>query len=276
MEKTPGSIYLIGAGPGDLEYLTLKAVRILGEVDVVLLDSLVNRDILQFVAKDATVIDVGKRCGRASTPQALISNLLIDYARQGLKVARVKGGDPFIFGRGGEEMSAIREAGLEATVVSGISSGIAIPNSLGIPLTHRDLAHSFTFITGGRRENGKAYDWQAIVASESTLVVFMGLSSLDKIADSLIMAGKDPGTPSVAVENGTLKEQRTLFSPLKMLSELAEQAEFASPTLAIIGAVVSLSPGWSDKLLTGSPGDSAGFNLINPLEKAKATTKRSI
>src|SRR5581483_2157870 len=172
-----GQILLIGAGPGDVELLTLKAVRALGRADVVLLDDLVNPAVLQFARSDARVIRVGKRGGCRSTPQDFIERLMLRYARAGRTVARVKGGDPFVFGRGAEELQRAREAGIPCEVISGITAGIAAPAALGIPVTHRGLCEGVTFLTG-HTQDGRAPDWPALVGGGTTLVIYMGMANL--------------------------------------------------------------------------------------------------
>jgi len=184
-----GKVFLIGAGPGDVELLTLKAMRALGLADVALIDDLVNREVLHFLRPGARVIEVGKRGGCRSTPQAFIERQMVRFARQGLCVARVKGGDPFVFGRGGEELEVLRAAGIEVEVVSGITSGIGVAAALGIPVTHRNFAHGVTLVTGHTR-SGDAPNWEALVRSGTTLVVYMGIGNLPQIvAGCLLEAG---------------------------------------------------------------------------------------
>ena len=191
----PGKVFLIGAGPGDVELLTLKAVRALSSADVVLIDDLANREVLQFARPQARVIAVGKRGGCRSTPQAFIERLMVRYARQGKIVARVKGGDPFVFGRGGEELEALEAAGIRCEVVSGITAGTAVPAALGIPLTHRDCTRGVTFVTGHTR-NGAEPDWRALAASGTTLVIYMGIARLARICRQLVAAGLRPDMPA--------------------------------------------------------------------------------
>jgi uroporphyrin-III C-methyltransferase len=226
-------ITLIGAGPGDPELLTLKAARALGAADVVLVDELVNRGCLAHVRSTATVIEVGKRGGCKSTPQAFIQKLLALYAKQGKHVVRLKGGDPFVFGRGGEELEALRAQGIEVEIVPGITSGTAVPASLGIPVTHRDLARGVTFVTGHSKD-GTEPDWQALARSRTTLVVYMGLKRLQRILSSLRAAGMDPATPACIIENGTLHNQRQQLATIGTLSGDG----FAGPALIVIGDVV--------------------------------------
>ncbi len=226
-------VTLIGAGPGDPELLTLKAARALGAADVVLVDDLVNRGCLAHVRADARIIEVGKRGGCKSTPQAFIEKLLVLYVKEKKNVVRLKGGDPFVFGRGGEEVEALRAQGIEVEVIPGITAGTAVPASIGIPVTHRDLARGVTFVTGHTRD-GTQPDWQALARSRTTLVIYMGLSGLEKILQCLKAAGMDPATPACIIEKGTLRNQRQRIATLGTLTA----AGFASPALIVVGEVV--------------------------------------
>jgi len=228
-----GKVFLIGAGPGDPDLMTLKAVRALGSADVVLIDDLVNRACLAHARVDAKIINVGKRGGCRSTPQRFIEKLLVRYAREGLAIARLKGGDPFVFGRGGEEMQALQAAGIEVDVIPGITAGIGAAAALGIPVTHRSVAHGVTFVTG-HTGDGAEPDWNALARSGMTLVIYMGLSRLDRIAARLRNAGMSEDTPACVIENGTLENQRQCVTTLGHLS--AEG--FASPAIIVVGDVV--------------------------------------
>jgi uroporphyrin-III C-methyltransferase len=226
-------VTLIGAGPGDPELLTLKAARALAAADVVLIDALVSRGCLSHVHHGARIIEVGKRGGCRSTPQAFIEKLLVLHARQGKNVVRLKGGDPFVFGRGGEEAEALRAQGIEVEVIPGITAGTAVPAALGIPVTHRDFARGVTFITGHTRD-GADPDWAALARSRTTLVIYMGLGNLDRILSSLKSAGMALATPACIIENGTLPGQRQLVATLGTLSA----SGFQAPALVVIGDVV--------------------------------------
>lgn len=250
VEGRTGRVYLIGAGPGDAELMTLKAIKILGLCDVILIDSLVNPEILQFARQDALIIQVGKRGGQKSIPQSDINEQMIEFARRGYSVARLKGGDPVIFGRGGEEMQFLLEAGIEVSIVSGITSGIAIPAALQIPLTHRDLAQSVVFVSGSTREGGVPPDWQSIAAAQATILIYMGRSKIAEIVAQLLAGKLAPHTPAAAVQDGTLPEQRFVFSPLSELPRRVEQAHLSSPTIIVIGRTVALSPLWAASLET--------------------------
>jgi uroporphyrin-III C-methyltransferase len=230
-----GKVFLIGAGPGDPELMTLKAARALRSADVVLIDELVNRGCLAHARSDATVIEVGKRGGATATPQEFIERLLVGYAGQGKIVARLKGGDPFVFGRGGEELEALYAAGIEAEVIPGITAGIGVPATLGIPLTHRDMACGVIFVTGHSKD-GSGPDWEVLARTGMTLVIYMGLKRLAHISSALLEAGMCPDTPACAIENGTLKNQRQVLAPLAKLAQVA--VGLASPAIIVVGDVV--------------------------------------
>ena len=229
-------VTLIGAGPGDPELLTLKAARALSVADVVLVDELVNRGCLAHVRTGARVIEVGKRGGCKSTPQVFIEKLLALYAKEGKNVVRLKGGDPFVFGRGGEEVEALRAQGIEVEVIPGITAGIAVPASLGIPVTHREFVGGVTFVTGHSKD-GAEPDWQALVRSRTTLVIYMGLKGLERILSSLKAAGMDPSMPACIIENGTLHNQKQRLATLGTLSGEG----FTGPALIVVGDVVRLA-----------------------------------
>lgn len=226
-------VTLIGAGPGDPELLTLKAARALGAADVILVDDLVNRGCLAHARAGARIIEVGKRGGCKSTPQAFIEKLLVLYVRQNKNVVRLKGGDPFVFGRGGEEVEALRAQGIDVEVVPGVTAGTAVPASIGIPVTHRDLARGVTFVTGHTKD-GTDPDWRSLARTRTTLVIYMGLGGLERILSCLTAAGMDPATPACIIENGTLHNQKQRVATLGTLSA----AGFASPALIVVGDVV--------------------------------------
>ncbi|MGQ0655595.1 MAG: uroporphyrinogen-III C-methyltransferase [Betaproteobacteria bacterium] len=229
----PAQVYLIGAGPGDPELMTLKAARALQAADVVLIDDLVNRGCLAHARSDANVVEVGKRGGCKSTPQAFIDKLMVLHARQGRIVARLKGGDPFVFGRGAEEMQALLDAGLDVEIIPGITAGIAVPAMLGIPVTHRDLARGVTLVTGHTRD-GAEPDWAALARSGTTLVIYMGLKNLARIRTALLSSGLDGKTPACVIQNGTLRSQKEAVTTLEELSADG----FETPAIVVIGEVV--------------------------------------
>ena len=235
----PGKVYLVGAGPGDPELLTLKAVKALARADVVMLDDLVDRRVLDY-APGARVIEVGKRGGCKSTPQAFIERLMVRLASHGNVVARIKGGDPFVFGRGGEEALALARAGIECEVIPGITAGIGVPAALGIPVTHRGLARGVTFVTGHTRD-GSGPDWAALARTDTTLVIYMGMQRVVEITAALQAAGMPATTPAAAIQNGTTQFERHVIATLATLADAARAAVLGSPSLIVIGEVVGLA-----------------------------------
>ena len=238
--EMPGKVWLVGAGPGDPELLTLKAVRVLRTADAVLVDDLVDRRVLAHVRRGARVIEVGKRGGCKSTPQAFIEKLMVRYARCGAIVVRLKGGDPFIFGRGGEEAAALAAAGIPVEVISGITAGIAAPAALGIPVTHRDVARGVTFLTGHARDGTKP-DWSALRATGTTLVIYMGVKRVAALVSGMLDAGFPADTPACAIRNGTLETQAEVVTTLAALPAAAAAAQLDSPAILVVGEVVSLA-----------------------------------
>jgi uroporphyrin-III C-methyltransferase len=237
MRKTAGKVYLVGAGPGDPELLTLKAVRALGIADVVLVDDLVHRDTLRHARAGARVIEVGKRGGCKSTPQAFIEKLMVRLARRGATVVRLKGGDPLVFSRGGEELAVLQAAGIETEVVPGITAGIGAPAALGVPVTHRDMARGVTFLTGHSRD-GSDPDWRALRATGTTLVIYMGIARVTDLAAGMLNAGFPADTPACAIQNATLATQREVVTTLSRLPADAAAARLGSPAILVIGEVV--------------------------------------
>ena len=236
-----GRVALVGAGPGDPELLTLKAARALATADVVLHDDLVAQPILDSIHPGARVIAVGKRGGCASTPQAFIEQLMIREARAGRFVVRLKGGDPFVFGRGGEEALALRDAGIEVEIVPGITSGLAAPASVGIPVTHRNVAHGVALVTAHAAEDGAEPDWAALAASGLTLVVYMGVAKIAGLRDKLVTAGRAPETPVAIVANATRDDQRSLRTTLGAMAGDAARAGLGSPAIIVIGDVAAMA-----------------------------------
>jgi len=237
---TSGAVYLIGTGPGDPDLLTFRALRLMQQADVVIFDRLVGDGIVDLCRRDAERIFVGKQAGDHSYDQSEINQLLVTLARGGKRVARLKGGDPFIFGRGGEEIEELAAAGLEFQIVPGITAALGCAAYAGIPLTHREHAHSCVFITGHAPEQQAARDWQALVRSQQTIVVYMGAATLDYTAKRLIEAGLAPSTPLALIERGTLAEQRVAVGTLDQAADLAQRSAARPPLLAIIGSVVRL------------------------------------
>jgi uroporphyrin-III C-methyltransferase/precorrin-2 dehydrogenase/sirohydrochlorin ferrochelatase len=239
--RAPGVVHIVGAGPGDPELLTLKALRVLQEADVVYYDRLVSPEILGLIRRDAARVPVGKSKGDHSVPQTEIHTRLVASAREGLRVVRLKGGDPFIFGRGGEELEAVRAEGVALHVVPGISSALGCAASAGIPLTHRDHAQTLTFVTGHAKAGGVPdLDWKALARPAQTVVVFMGVDTAPVIAERLVAAGRDPRTPIAVIENGTRPEEVRVFGELSELPFLIEEEGITGPALLIIGEVAAL------------------------------------
>jgi uroporphyrin-III C-methyltransferase len=238
-----GRATLVGAGPGDPELLTVKAVRALAAADVVLYDQLVNPAILELAREGARRIDVGKRCGRHPMSQAAINRLLLAFAREGAHVVRLKGGDPLLFSRGGEEIAALRAAGIEVELVPGISAAFAAAASLRMPLTHRGIARGLHLITGhGRDDEGlPAHDWEALARSGGTIGVYMGARTLPDLSRRLLEGGMDPGTPAVAIENASLPAERRVSGTLGAIAAAVAAARLEGPTLVLIGHVLSLA-----------------------------------
>lgn len=231
-----GKVWLVGAGPGDPELLTLKAVRVIGEADVALVDDLVNPAVLTHLRPGARVIHVGKRGGCKSTPQAFIEKLLVTEAQAGNAVVRLKGGDPFVFGRGGEETAALDTAGIDWEVVSGITAGIAAPAAAGIPVTHRDAGRGVAFITGHSRD-GAAVDWEALVRSGLTLVIYMGIARCEEIVAGLREGGLRADMPAAVIQHATLPQQRVVATTLSRLVADIQQHDIGSPAILVIGEV---------------------------------------
>ena len=220
----------------------MRAVKAIQSADVLLFDALIDAAILDFARPDARRIDVGKRCGRHAMNQAAINALIVRLARSGAHVVRLKGGDPFVFGRGGEELDSLRAAGVPVTVVPGVTAACAAAASLQMPLTHRDVARSVHFVTGHGADGAiPAHDWAALVRSGGTIAAYMASRTLPRMAERLIAAGMSGATPAVAVENASRANERRLFGTLADLPETLAAAGFAGPTLVLIGAVVGLA-----------------------------------
>ena len=236
-----GKVYLVGAGPGDPKLLTVKAVELLKEADVVIYDRLVGESILNLAPEKAEKIYVGKRTGKHEVPQDKITELIIAKAQGGGKIVRLKGGDPFIFGRGGEEAEALVEKGIEFEVVPGVSSAVVAPAYAGIPLTHRDYAASVAIITGHRAGDAeKVIDWVKIADAVDTMVILMGVESLDGIVGKLLEGGVSADKPVAIVESGTYPKQRTLIRTLGTIVKEAEQNQIKPPAVIVIGEVANL------------------------------------
>ncbi|MEG1489461.1 siroheme synthase CysG [Acinetobacter sp.] len=239
--KAPkGEVYLVGAGPGDPELLTLKALRLMQQADVIIYDRLVSPAILELCRRDADKIYVGKARSNHSVPQEGINALLVEYAAKGKRVCRLKGGDPFIFGRGGEEIQELFAAGVAFQVVPGITAASGCSAYAGIPLTHRDYAQSVRFLTGHLKEGSPELPWKELVYENQTLVLYMGLVGLEKICAQLIAHGQRPNMPVALISKGTTPEQKVVVGTLADIASKVSEYQIQAPTLTIIGEVVSL------------------------------------
>ncbi len=231
-----GRVYIVGAGPGKADLLTLKALKVIKEADVILYDELIGE--IKEIIRDckAELIDVGKRWGRHKKKQDEINDLIVKLAKEGKKVVRLKGGDPFIFGRGGEEIEFLAENGIEFEIIPGISSAIAAPAYVGIPITHRKYDPAVIFITG--KQEKERLNWEALAKLNATIVILMGVSNLRENVEKLLAYGKNPETPVAIVERGTLPEQRVIVGKLSNIVEIAEEENVKAPSVIVIGDVV--------------------------------------
>ena len=238
----PGTVTLVGAGPGDPELLTLKAARAIGAASVLFVDDLVSDEIVALAPAGARIVHVGKRGGCKSTPQAFIEKLMVTAAREGETVVRLKGGDPFIFGRGGEEVEHLQQAGISVQVVNGITSGLAAVTSLGVPLTHRDHAHGVVFVTGHARPGDAGPDWPqlAVTARDArlTLVIYMGVSGIEAITQGLLQ-GLSARTPAAVIQHASLPRQRHVGTTLGELAATIAREGLASPSVIVVGDVMA-------------------------------------
>lgn len=237
-QDAPATVFLVGAGPGDPELLTLRAARLIAQAEVIVHDGLVSDDILAMASPRAERISVAKQRSRHSMPQDRINALLVELALAGRSVVRLKGGDPFVFGRGGEEMEACRVAGVPVEVVPGISAAIGCAAQAQLPLTHRDAASAVTFVAGQCK--GLAdQDWSGLAGAGRTLVIYMGVATAAGIADKLIADGVSPAIPVAVLENGTRADMRTLRSLLADLGDMVEREKVKSPALIVVGEVAA-------------------------------------
>jgi uroporphyrinogen III methyltransferase / synthase len=261
-----GRVYLVGAGPGDPGLLTARALALIAAADVILHDRLIPDAALDGTRADAELLFVGKRGGGDSVAQERIDALMVDRARAGKSVVRLKGGDPFVFGRGGEEALALRAAGVPFEVVSGVTAGVAALAYAGIPVTHRGLATAVAFVTG-RTGDDSELDWPALAAFPGTLVFYMGVQRLARIASALIDAGRDPAEPAAVVEHGTLPTQRTVAATLQTIAERAHEERIGSPSITVVGAVAALS----EQLAWAVEGPLAGRTVAVTRARASAS-----
>ena len=237
-----GKVYIVGAGPGDPELITVKAARLIGSADVILYDRLVSAETIGLAKEGCELIYVGKHLGEPSTPQERINEMLVEKAREGWSVVRLKGGDPFLFGRGGEEAQVLSRDGIPYEIVPGVTSAISVPAYAGIPVTQRHIASSVAFITGheASTKTKGTVEWERMAKSVDTLVVMMGVRNLGSIAERLINGGRDPETPVAIIEKGTTKEQRTITGTLGTIEAKVRAEDVKPPAIIIIGKVVDL------------------------------------
>tara|TARA_Y100001970_G_scaffold294351_1_gene451270 strand:+ start:12675 stop:13454 length:780 start_codon:yes stop_codon:yes gene_type:complete len=235
-----GIVYLVGAGPGDPELLTLKAQRLISECDALVHDALVPREVVDSVSTTCEVFFVGKRSGCRNIPQSKTNKVLVDLAKQGKKVVRLKGGDPFVFGRGGEEAMFLQKSGIRVEIVPGVTSGVAAPSYLGIPLTHRLAASTVTFVTGHEdiRKTQSSVNWRLLAKSSDTIVIYMGIKNFPSIVNELILGGMNPKISSAVIQQATVKNQRCIKAPLNEMVGLIKRDQIISPSIIIIGSVV--------------------------------------
>lgn len=269
--NTSGKVFLVGAGPGDPELLTLKAAKVLRSADVVLHDELVSREILQLIPPTADLVNVGKRNGKPSTPQLTINQLLVQYALLGFQVVRLKGGDPFIFGRGGEEMEALRQAGIEVEIVPGITAALGAAAAVQVPLTHRELSSTLILVTGSSRQSNHVANWPDRLPSNATVVVYMP-GDLGLLQNRLLSSGVLAATPCAIISGATTESEKTHITTV---SDLAASPAIAAPKLLVVGEVVRLADQrrlhqqFNNYVFSQELADVSSSNTSNPLESAK-------
>jgi uroporphyrin-III C-methyltransferase len=238
----PGKVYLVGSGPGGTGLLTVRAMEVIAGAEVVLFDQLPGAEILMALPETAEKVDCGKYGNRHTLEQKEIEALMVRYALEGKEVVRLKGGDPFVFGRGGEEMEVLRRYGIPVELVPGVTSAVAVPGAVGIPLTHRKYASQVTILTGHEdpTKPESALDWELLARGRGTIVILMGVKNLPMIAEALLANGKEPETPVAIIERGLRKDQRVTTGPLKDIGKVAGEAGVKPPAVIVIGDVVRL------------------------------------
>jgi len=238
--NVPGIVYLVGAGPGDPDLLSIKALRLIKNCEALVHDALIPNVIIQEAGVNTEIFHVGKRAGKCSVPQAETNSLILKLAKQGKNVVRLKGGDPFVFSRGGEEVAFLEKNGVSVEIVPGITSGIAAPTYFGIPLTHRDAASSVTFVTGHENVNKeqKSVNWRELAKSTDSLVIYMGIRNIEFIVEELILGGLDKNTKCAVIQEATLKNQKCAIEKLDNLVEMMNSKNFLSPSIIVIGKIV--------------------------------------
>ncbi|KAB7709134.1 uroporphyrinogen-III C-methyltransferase [Bacillus aerolatus] len=239
---TKGKVFLVGAGPGDPKLITVKGMECIQQADVIAYDRLVNKELLTYAKQGAELIFCGKLPGRHALIQEQINRLLVEKAEQGLIVTRLKGGDPCVFGRGGEEAEELAKKNIAFEIIPGITAGIAAPAYAGIPVTHRDHASSFAIVTAhGREQKGEDHiNWQALAQGIDTIAFYMGVGNLNHICDQLIRHGKKPSTPAAIIEWGTTAQQRTITGELSTIEQKAKEHQITNPAIVLVGDVVQL------------------------------------
>lgn len=251
-----GKVYLVGAGPGDPELITVKGLTCIQKADVILYDRLINERLLSYAKKGAELIFCGKLPGYHTMQQETINHFLIHHAKKGKVVVRLKGGDPFVFGRGGEEAEALAKHGIDFEIVPGITAGIAAAAYAGIPVTHRNFSSSVAFVTGHKQDgSNEEIKWESLAKGIDTIAIYMGISNLSYIRDQLIKYGKSPSTPVAVIQWGTLFEQRTMTATLETIVEAVEQNQLKNPSIVIIGEVVTLRDSiyWFERMIQSPP-----------------------
>ena len=241
-QENKGKVYLVGTGTGDPELMTLKAIKIIKKADTILFDRLGVIEILDKLPNEIEKIDVGKHAGKHKLPQNEINELLVKKAEKGKIVVRLKGGDPYLFGRGGEEAEILIKKGIEIEVIPGISSAIAVPELIGIPVTHRDYASLVTIVTGheGKEKTGKKVEWGKLAKLDGTLVILMGIKMIKYNCESLLKYGKNPETPVAVIERGTMENERIVIGKLEEIAGIVEKEKIKSPAVIVVGDVVKL------------------------------------